>query len=192
MIASLPEDMKAIDILVNNAGLSLGSDPVSTIHSDDLDTVMDTNVKGVFRMTRAVLPGMIERNRGHIFNISSIAGSMFYATGSLYCASKAAVNAFTDVLRKEVVHTRIRVTSVVPGMCRTEFIPIYEGNPNTDSILRFDFAGQDITQYLVNILTENGNNISMADIEAVRGVKEKMYKYRSLGNSQIIKAGIAV
>eukprot|EP01133_Synstelium_polycarpum_P007216 gene7216-8380_t len=121
MVRRIPADMKSIDILVNNAGLALGTDQVSTISSSDLEAVMDTNVKGVFRVTRAILPGMIERNSGHIFNVSSIAGSMFYPTGSIYCASKAAVNAFSDVLRKEVVQTRIRVTNVCPGLVETEF-----------------------------------------------------------------------
>ncbi|KAK5584872.1 hypothetical protein RB653_006490 [Dictyostelium firmibasis] len=122
MINGLPEDMKNIDILVNNAGLSLGMDPVSSLDvGKDLDAVMDTNVKGVFRVTRMVLPGMIQRNSGYIFNVSSIAGSMWYANGSAYCASKAAVTAFSDVLRKEVVQTKIRVTNVCPGLVETEF-----------------------------------------------------------------------
>ncbi|EGC29861.1 hypothetical protein DICPUDRAFT_93085 [Dictyostelium purpureum] len=122
MFNELPEEMKAIDILVNNAGLSLGMDAVVDIDArNDLDSVIDTNVKGVFRLTRKILPGMIQRNSGHIFNISSIAGSMFYQNGSIYCASKAAVNAFSDIVRKEVVSTKIRVTNVCPGLVETEF-----------------------------------------------------------------------
>ncbi|EAL66038.1 short-chain dehydrogenase/reductase family protein [Dictyostelium discoideum AX4] len=122
MINELPEDMKSIDILINNAGLSLGMDSVSEIDAkNDLDSVIDTNVKGVFRVTRKILPNMIQRNSGYIFNVSSIAGSMFYPNGSIYCASKAAVNAFSDVLRKEVVSTKIRVTNVCPGLVETEF-----------------------------------------------------------------------
>lgn len=122
MVSNLPEDMKGIDILVNNAGLALGTDLIADIDSGkDLDAVMDTNIKGVFRVTREFLPGMIKRNSGHIFNVSSIAGSMFYQNGGMYCASKAAVNAFSDILRKEVVATKIRVTNVCPGLVETEF-----------------------------------------------------------------------
>ncbi|KAF2070434.1 hypothetical protein CYY_008245 [Polysphondylium violaceum] len=122
MVSNLPEDMKNVDVLVNNAGLALGTDLIVDIDSGkDLDAIMDTNVKGVFRVTREFLPGMIKRNSGHIFNVSSIAGSMFYPNGGMYCASKAAVNAFTDILRKEVVATKIRVTNVCPGLVETEF-----------------------------------------------------------------------
>ncbi|KAN0008846.1 hypothetical protein ACTFIU_009512 [Dictyostelium citrinum] len=132
MMNELPEDMKAIDILINNAGLSLGMDLVADIDpTKDLDSVIDTNVKGVFRVTRKILPGMIQRNSGYIFNVSSIAGSMFYQNGSIYCASKAAVNAFSDVLRKEVVSTKIRVTNVCPGLVETEF-SLVRFNGDTD------------------------------------------------------------
>eukprot|EP01132_Coremiostelium_polycephalum_P003848 gene3848-4793_t len=121
MMNQLPEDFKNIDILVNNAGLALGVDPIANISLPDLDVVFDTNVKGVFRLTRAILPGMIARNSGHIINVSSIAGSQYYQNGSIYCASKAAVNAFNEILRKEVVATNIRVTNICPGLVETEF-----------------------------------------------------------------------
>ncbi|EGG22609.1 short-chain dehydrogenase/reductase family protein [Cavenderia fasciculata] len=121
MVSSLPEDMKNIDILVNNAGLALGVDQVSNFSIDDMNKVIDTNVKGLFSVTRTLLPGMISRNEGHIFNVSSIAGSMPYPNGSIYCASKAAVNAFNEVLRMEVVSTKIRVTNVSPGLVETNF-----------------------------------------------------------------------
>ncbi|GAM27460.1 hypothetical protein SAMD00019534_106360 [Acytostelium subglobosum LB1] len=121
MVESIPTNLKDIDILINNAGLALGVDPVSQVSMDDVDKMFDTNVKGVFKITRALLNGMIQRNRGHIFNVSSIAGHQWYVNGSIYCATKAAVNAFSDVLRKEVVATKIRVTNVCPGLVETEF-----------------------------------------------------------------------
>ncbi|KYQ96731.1 short-chain dehydrogenase/reductase (SDR) family protein [Tieghemostelium lacteum] len=120
-VKDLPDDMKDIDILINNAGCAIGVDPVANILAKDLNQVLDTNVKGVFNVTREFLPSMIKLNRGHIFNISSIAGSMWYPNGSIYCASKAAINAFSDVLRKEVVATKIRVTNVCPGLVETDF-----------------------------------------------------------------------
>ncbi|EFA79138.1 short-chain dehydrogenase/reductase family protein [Heterostelium album PN500] len=127
MVTKLPTELKNIDILINNAGLALGSEPVSNISNDEIDRVIDTNVKGVFRVTRSFLPDMIKRNTGHIFNVSSIAGNHWYVNGSIYCASKAAVNAFSDIVRKEVVATKIRVTNVCPGLVETEFSVIRFG-----------------------------------------------------------------
>jgi len=120
-IQSFPEEFRSIDILVNNAGLAKGVAYTADNVPEDIDVVIDTNVKGVLYVTRAVLPGMIERNQGHVINISSVAGIDGYKGGSIYCASKHAVQGATESLRKEVVDKNIRVTAICPGLVETEF-----------------------------------------------------------------------
>jgi NADP-dependent 3-hydroxy acid dehydrogenase YdfG len=118
---SLPEDFQKIDILVNNAGLALGRDDAHVVSEEDVDAMVDTNVKGLVRVTRAVVPGMIARGSGDIINISSVAGIEAYKGGSIYCATKHAVQAITKSQRKELVHTPLRVISICPGLVETEF-----------------------------------------------------------------------
>lgn len=120
-IASLPPHWQDIDILVNNAGLALGLDPEYAGDYADWDTMIDTNIKGLLTMTRTIVPGMIERGKGHIINIGSVAGDAAYANGNVYCATKAAVKAVTDGLRIDVAHTPLRVTLVKPGLVETHF-----------------------------------------------------------------------
>jgi NADP-dependent 3-hydroxy acid dehydrogenase YdfG len=120
-IAALPAEWTAIDVLVNNAGLSRGLEKLYQGNIDDWDEMIDTNVKGLLYVTRAVAPGMVERGRGHIINLGSIAGDMAYPNGAVYCASKAAERFISDGLRQDVLGTPIRVTSVDPGMVETEF-----------------------------------------------------------------------
>ncbi|MCC5925372.1 MAG: SDR family NAD(P)-dependent oxidoreductase [Bacteroidetes bacterium] len=110
-----------VDILVNNAGLAAGLDPVQTAAIDDWEQMIDTNIKGLIYMTRLFLPGMLARNEGHILNVSSIAGHESYPSGSIYCATKHAVHAFTRSLKMDVGHTDIRVGLVSPGAVETEF-----------------------------------------------------------------------
>lgn len=119
--SSLSEEWKAIDILVNNAGLARGLAKLHEGNVDDWDEMLDTNVKGLLYVTRAVLPGMVERNRGHIINIGSIAGHQTYPMGNVYCASKFAVVGITRSLRMDLLGTAIRVSSVDPGLVETEF-----------------------------------------------------------------------
>jgi len=123
-IASLPKELQAVDILINNAGLSLGAAKAYEADLEKFDNMFDTNVKGVYNMTRLILPGMMERNRGHIINIGSIAGLAAYTTGSAYCASKAAVKTFTEATRLDVHTSDIRVTLIEPGMTSTEFMAV--------------------------------------------------------------------
>jgi hypothetical protein len=120
-INDLPEEWKAIDVLVNNAGLALGLEPEYEGDPDDWETMIDTNIKGLLTMTRLVVPGMIERGRGHIINIGSVAGDAAYAGGNVYCATKAAVKALSDGLRIDVADTPIRVTNLKPGLVETNF-----------------------------------------------------------------------
>ena len=120
-LASLPEEWKAIDVLVNNAGLVIGVDKEHEGCLDEWDIVIDTNIKSLLAMTRMVVPGMVERGRGHIINIGSIAGDATYPGGSGYCATKAAVKALSDGLRIDLVDTPLRVTNVKPGLVETNF-----------------------------------------------------------------------
>lgn len=121
-VASLPVEFAAIDCLVNNAGLALGLEPAHRASLDQWEQMIDTNCKGLVAVTRAVLPGMVERNRGHVVNISSVAGSYPYPGGNVYGATKAFVRQFSLNLRSDLHGSAVRVTSVEPGLCGgTEF-----------------------------------------------------------------------
>lgn len=120
-IDSLPEAFKAIDVLVNNAGLALGMDKEYEGIEENYDTMIDTNITALLMITRMVVPGMVERGRGHIINIGSVAGDAAYPGGSVYCATKAAVKVLSDGLRMDLVHTPLRVTNVKPGLVETNF-----------------------------------------------------------------------
>ena len=120
-VKTLPAEWQEIDVLVNNAGLALGLEPEYEGDLDDWETMIDTNVKGLLTMTRLVVPGMVQRNRGHIINVGSVAGDAAYAGGNVYCATKAAVKALSDGLRIDVANTSIRVTNLKPGLVETNF-----------------------------------------------------------------------
>lgn len=120
-LANIPEEWRDIDVLVNNAGLALGLEPEYEGDFKDWDIMIDTNIKGLLTMTRLIVPGMIERNKGHVVNIGSVAGDAAYANGNVYCATKAAVKAITDGLRIDVAHTPLRVTLLKPGLVETNF-----------------------------------------------------------------------
>ena len=121
VINNLPEEWKAIDILVNNAGLAAGLSHIDDGDTDDWDQMIDTNVKGLLYVTRAVVPLMVARNTGHIFNISSIAGKDVYENGNVYCATKSAVDALSKAMRIDLLKHSIRITNIAPGMAETEF-----------------------------------------------------------------------
>ena len=120
-VASLPADFREIDVLVNNAGLALGLEPAHQVAIEDWDIMVDTNIKGLMYCTRAILPGMVERNRGHIVNISSTAASWPYPGGNVYGGTKAFVSQFSRNLRADLLGTRVRVSCIQPGMAETEF-----------------------------------------------------------------------
>jgi 3-hydroxy acid dehydrogenase / malonic semialdehyde reductase len=120
-IQALPAEWRDIDILVNNAGLSRGLDKFQDSLLSDWEEMLDTNVKGLLYVTRAVLPTMLAKHKGHIVNIGSIAGHEVYPKGHVYCASKHAVDAITKGLRMDLVDTPIRVTTIDPGLVETEF-----------------------------------------------------------------------
>lgn len=120
-LQSLPDAWQCIDILVNNAGLAAGLDLFYEGDVDDWDNMIDTNLKGLLYVTRALLPKMVSRNAGHIVNIGSVAGHQVYPKGSVYCATKYAVNALSDALRMDLLGTKIRVSSIDPGAVETNF-----------------------------------------------------------------------
>ena len=120
-ITNLPDEFRDIAVLVNNAGLSRGLDPVQTGKLDDWNEMIDTNVKGLLHVTRAVLPGMIARGHGHVISLGSTAGHVTYPKGAVYCATKAAERVLSEGLRQDCLGTPVRVTSVDPGMVETEF-----------------------------------------------------------------------
>ena len=120
-VATLPQEWQAIDILVNNAGLSRGLDKLHEGKREDWEQMIDTNVKGLLYVTRAVVPGMVARGRGHIVNLGSTAGHMTYPNGAVYCATKAAEHSITEGLREDLLGTSLRVTTIDPGMVQTEF-----------------------------------------------------------------------
>jgi len=120
-IDDLPPEWAEIDVLVNNAGLSRGLEKLYTGRIEDWEEMIDTNVKGLLYVTRAVAPGMVVRNRGHIVTLGSVAGELVYPGGAVYCASKAAAQFINDGLREDLLGTKVRVTCVNPGMVETDF-----------------------------------------------------------------------
>lgn len=146
---ALPQEWKSIDVLVNNAGLAIGVDKEYEGNLDEWDVVIDTNVKALLSMTRLVVPGMVERGRGHIINIGSIAGDAAYPGGSVYCATKAAVKALSDGLRIDLVDTPLRVTNIKPGLVETNF-----------SVVRFRGDKQKADNVYRGIKPLNGDDIA--------------------------------
>ncbi len=120
-VPALPAEWRAVDLLVNNAGLALGLEPAQRASLDEWQQMIETNCLGLVAMTRAVLPGMVERNRGHVVNVGSVAGSYPYPGGNVYGATKAFVRQFTLNLKADLVGTAVRVTAIEPGMADTEF-----------------------------------------------------------------------
>ncbi len=120
-IEQLPPAFNNIDVLINNAGLALGRDYFEDADTADWEIMIDTNVKGVMYVTKAVLPGMIERKQGHIINMGSIAGKEVYERGNGYCASKYALDALSQSMRVDLVRHKIKVTAIHPGAAETEF-----------------------------------------------------------------------
>lgn len=120
-VNSLDGKWKNIDVLINNAGLALGLEKEYEGDIKEWDVMIDTNIKGLLTMTRLIVPGMIERNEGHVINIGSVAGDAAYANGNVYCATKAAVKAISDGLRIDVAESAVRVTNLKPGLVETNF-----------------------------------------------------------------------
>jgi len=155
-----------IDILVNNAGLAKGVDAVFDAQFDDWDDMVDTNIKGVLSMTRLITPQMKERNSGHIINIGSIAGHESYPGGSVYCATKHAVKAFTEATKKDLHGTRIRVSMVSPGLVETEFSNVrFKGDEDRADKVYKDMeplTGDDIAE-IVHFIANRPPHVNIMD-----------------------------
>mgnify|MGYP001810166451 FL=1 len=167
-IESIGDSFSHVDILVNNAGLAAGATPFDEADMVDFERMIDTNVKGLLYITKLIVPGMIARQKGHIVNISSIAGIEVYPNGSVYCASKHAVNAITKGLRIDLVKHGIKVSSISPGMVETEFsIVRYHGDEEKAKAV---YAGlvplnaDDIADALEFIVTRP-DHVSINDIQ---------------------------
>lgn len=120
-VAELPEAFASVDVLVNNAGLALGLEPAQAADLDDWDVMVDTNIKGLMYCARAIMPGMCERDRGHVINLGSVAGAYPYPGGNVYGGTKAFVHQFSLNLRADLLGHKVRVTSLEPGLSHTEF-----------------------------------------------------------------------
>jgi 3-hydroxy acid dehydrogenase / malonic semialdehyde reductase len=152
VISNLPEEWKGIDILVNNAGLAVGMDHIDEGNIDDWERMIDTNVKGLLYITRAVAPLMVARKRGHIFNIGSIAGKENYEYGNVYCATKSAVDSLSRSMRIDLLKHNIKVTNIAPGMAETEFSVVrFKGDQErADSVYKgiHPLTGKDIADVI--------------------------------------------
>lgn len=183
-VAGLPAGFEAVSILVNNAGLALGMGTADVIDLDDADTMIDTNTRGLVHCTRAILPGMIARGGGHIFNIGSVAGTYPYPGGNVYAGTKAFVHQFSLGLRADLLGKKIRVTSVEPGMVETEFSLVrFKGDEARAASVYKDFAalsGGDVAEAIfwcaglpdhvnINRLEMMGVNQSFAGFAVKRG-----------------------
>ncbi len=166
-INSLPEKWKNIDILVNNAGLAVGVSPIEQGVVDDWDRMIDTNVKGLLYVTRCVSPLLVERKKGLIVNISSIAGKEAYPGGNVYCGTKHAVEAITKGMRIDLLPHNIRVSSIAPGMVETEFSLVrFKGDEDKAEQVYNGFEplkAEDIADSLLFIATRP-DHVSINDI----------------------------
>lgn len=132
LIAQLPESFKEIDVLLNNAGNAYGRDPIHEGLIEDWENMIDINLKGLLYLTRAISPQMVERKSGHIINIASLAGRETYPNGAVYCASKSAVKAATEGIRKDLNPYGIKVSCIDPGLVETEFSEVrFHGDKET-------------------------------------------------------------
>ena len=137
-VDSLEPEWRKINVLINNAGLALGLDKEYEGDPDDWNTMIDTNIKGLLTMTRLIVPGMVERNEGHVINIGSVAGDAAYAKGNVYCATKAAVKTISDGLRIDLAETAERVTNLKPGLVETNFsnVRFHGDNQRADNVYK--------------------------------------------------------
>lgn len=160
-LSTLPKEWKAIDVLINNAGLAAGYGPVNSADIDDWDQMIDTNIKGLLYTTRFISPWMVEKQSGHIINISSIAGKEAYPNGSVYCGTKHAVAAITKAMRIELMTSGIKVTSIAPGAVETEFSLIrFHGDVEKAAQVYSGFTplfAKDIAEAILFVITRPSN-----------------------------------
>ena len=149
IIKDLPKEFKKISVLINNAGLAWGLEPAHKVDIKKWETMIDTNCKGLVYMTRAVLPDFIKRNKGHIINIGSVAGSYPYGGGNVYGGTKAFVKQFSLGLKSDLLGTKVRITNIEPGMANTEF-----------SLVRFSGNKKEADKVYKNMTPLNGKDIA--------------------------------
>lgn len=156
-IGSLPDNWKNVDVLINNAGLAVGLDLIHEGNIDDWERMIDTNIKGLLYITRLISPIMVERKKGHIVNLSSIAGKEAYSMGNVYCASKHAVQALTQGMRIDLVKYGIKVSTVAPGAVDTEFSEVrFKGDKNKANDVYKGFTplyAEDIAETILFMIT---------------------------------------
>ena len=173
-IRSLPEEWRAIDILINSAGNAFGLSAIQDGDVDDWDLMIDGNVQGLLYVSKAVMPGMVERKQGHIVNISSIAGKETYANGAVYCASKAAVEAISTGMRLDLTQHGIKVTNIAPGAVETEFSVVrFKGDTERAAKVYEGFtplSAEDIADALVYAVTAPAN-VTIADMTILASVQ---------------------
>lgn len=166
-LETLPEAWKAIDVLINNAGLAVGTELLHEAVTDDWNRMIDTNVKGLLYVSRQVIPEMIRNGTGHIINVGSIAGREAYPGGSVYCATKHAVQAITNALRIELLPHHIRVGSINPGLAETEFSEVrFKGNiEKANAVYKglIPLYAPDIAA-TINFMIEAPEHVNIADI----------------------------
>lgn len=166
-IASLPEEFRDIDILVNNAGNAHGLDSIQDGDMDDWDAMLDINVKGLLYVSKAIIPGMIERQTGHIINIGSTAGKEVYPKGNVYCASKHAVDAINQGMRIDLNGNGIRVGAVNPGLTETEFSDVrFKGDSNKAEKIYQGFKAlqpEDIAD-IIHFVVTRPYHVNIADL----------------------------
>jgi 3-hydroxy acid dehydrogenase/malonic semialdehyde reductase len=171
-IAGLPAEWSDIDVLVNNAGLSRGFDKLYLGKVEDWEEMIDTNVKGLLYVSRAVVPGMVARDRGHVVTLGSIAGEFAYPNGAVYCATKAAARFVSDGLRLDVLGTKVRVTSVDPGMVETEFsvVRFHGDQQRADKVYNgvTPLTGDDVADVILWVITRPAHvNIARVSLTCV-------------------------
>lgn len=165
-IKSLPEAFKTIDILVNNAGNAHGLDPIDSGNTDDWDAMMDSNVKGLLYVSKAIMPQMKERASGHIINVGSSAGKEVYPKGNVYCATKHAVLAITEGMRIDLNPYNIKVSAINPGMVETEFSKVrYKGDVKADGVYKGFKAlqAEDVADVITFMVTRPAH-VNLADV----------------------------
>jgi 3-hydroxy acid dehydrogenase / malonic semialdehyde reductase len=164
-LLNLPSSWQSINLLINNAGLSRGFDKLQDGNIEDWEEMIDTNVKGLLYVSRAVIPGMVARGHGHIVNVGSIAGRQTYPAGNVYCASKAAVKALSEGLKMDLLGTPVRVSEIQPGLVNTEFstVRFHGDRPRADAVYQglTPLSGGDIAEIILFMVTRPAHvNIS--------------------------------
>jgi 3-hydroxy acid dehydrogenase / malonic semialdehyde reductase len=180
-LARLPPEWRAVDVLINNAGLARGWEKIYEGDPEEWDEVIDSNLKGLLYVTRMILPGMVQRRRGHVVNIASISGIETYANDAVYSASKAAVRSLTESMKKDLLGTPVRVTAVSPGVVRTGFFEVrYHGDRERAAAVFEGFAPldpEDVADAVLFAVTRrprvNVNEIVMMSVDQAGPIMTK-------------------